>query len=120
VAAGLAAALADTMASEIGKALGRTAYSLPDLRRVPAGTRGAVSIPGTLAGLAGAALVAGAAAGIGFLAPAWILPVLAGGFLAMLVEGLLPGLGPVTKAGTNLANTVVGVLFALLLRSLVP
>ncbi|NOZ78153.1 MAG: DUF92 domain-containing protein [Acidobacteria bacterium] len=120
VAASLAAALADTMASEIGKALGRKAYSFPALRPVPPGTDGAISIPGTLAGLAGAALVAGAAVALGFLPAVWLVPVLLGGFGAMLIEGLLPGLGPATKAGTNLANTVIGVLLALAIRLIIP
>ncbi len=118
VAASLAAALADTMASEIGKALGRTAYALPFLRPVPPGTDGAVSIPGTLAGLAGAALIAWPAVALGFLPAGWLVPVLAGGFVAMPIEGVLAGLGPSTKEGTNLANTIIGVLLALALRLL--
>ncbi len=112
VAGGLAAALADTMASELGKAYGRTARAIPSLRRVPPGTEGAVSIPGTLAGASGATLVAGAAVWSGFLPADWLLPVAAGGFLAMLAEGLLDGLGPATNHGTNLANTVMGALMA--------
>lgn len=112
VAGGLAAALADTMASEIGKAYGRTAYALPSLRRVAPGTEGAVSVAGTLAGLAGSAIIAMAAVRSGFLAPGWFLPLVAGGFLAMLLEGLLDRLGPATNHGTNLANTVIGAVLA--------
>ncbi len=112
VAAGLAAALSDTMASEIGKAYGRTAYGLPSLRRVPPGTEGAVSVAGTLAGAAGAAIIAAAAVGSGLLPSTWALPLAFGGFFAMLIEGLLDRLGPATNHGTNLANTVLGVLLA--------
>ena len=116
IAAGLASALADTAASELGKAFGRRAYLLPRLRPVPPGTEGAVSLPGTLAGLAGACLVAGAAAASGFIEPS-LFPVVAGsGFAAMLLEGALPGLGPASNTGTNLANTVMGGLLAVALR----
>ncbi len=115
VAAGLAAALADTAASEIGKAFGRRTWALPSLRPVAPGTEGAVSIPGTLAGLAGAATIAGAATATGFLPAALLLSVTLAGFAAMLAEGLLPKLGPVTNTGTNLANTVIA---ALLVRAL--
>jgi len=112
VAAGLAAALADTMGSEVGKALGRRAYSLPWLRQVPPGTDGAVSVPGTAAALAGAALVAATAVGTGYLGRSWLLPVAAAGFLAMLAEGFLPRLGDHSNEGTNLADTVIGVILA--------
>jgi uncharacterized protein (TIGR00297 family) len=51
--ASLATATADTTASEIGQLLGRRAFLPLTLRRVPAGTEGAVSIEGTLAGVIG-------------------------------------------------------------------
>ena len=60
--AALAEATADTLSSEIGSAFGGTPYLLTTLRRVPAGTDGAVSLTGTLVGLAGAAAVAGVGA----------------------------------------------------------
>lgn len=55
--ASLAGANADTWATEVGSALGGTPYSLRDLRPVPPGTSGAVSVAGTLASIAGAALI---------------------------------------------------------------
>ena len=42
----------------------------------------------------------------------WLIPLVIGGFLAMLIESLLPQLGPHTKAGTNAANIVMGPIFA--------
>jgi uncharacterized protein (TIGR00297 family) len=51
--ASLATATADTTASEIGQLLGRRAFLPLTLRRVPAGTEGAISIEGTLAGAIG-------------------------------------------------------------------
>ena len=55
--AALAAANADTWATEIGSALGGLPVDLRTGRRAEAGTSGAVSLPGTLAALAGATLL---------------------------------------------------------------
>lgn len=46
--------LSDTVSSEIGKAYGKTTYLITTMRLVPAGTEGAVSAEGTLAGVAAA------------------------------------------------------------------
>ena len=80
-AAALAAALADTLGTEIGALYGRRPFSLLRLRRLAVGEAGAVSLPGILAGLAGAALV-GAAAVVGGLIPAPAVPVVAAAGLA--------------------------------------
>jgi uncharacterized protein (TIGR00297 family) len=50
--AAFATAAADTVSSEIGQAYGRTTYLVTSFKRVPAGTGGAVSLEGTLAGIA--------------------------------------------------------------------
>jgi len=55
--AALAAANADTWATEIGSALGGRPYDLRTGGPAPPGTSGAVSLPGTLAALAGAGLI---------------------------------------------------------------
>ncbi len=59
-AAALATALMDTVGTEIGQSIASPTALLPDFRRVPPGTDGAVSVAGTLAGFAAAALLAGA------------------------------------------------------------
>ncbi len=60
--------LSDTTASEVGKAYGKTTYnSLPPFNLVPRGTEGAVSLEGTLAGVAASFLFAGVAALLGEL-----------------------------------------------------
>lgn len=75
----LAAATADTWATEIGSALGAHALDLRTGRAAPPGTSGAVSGLGTLAALAGAALLgcfaapAGGAAGWGVVTLAGLL-----------------------------------------------
>ena len=56
-AAALATAAADTVASEIGQLMGKRAFMPLTFRRVPRGTEGAISIEGTVAGLAAAVIV---------------------------------------------------------------
>jgi uncharacterized protein (TIGR00297 family) len=58
VVAALCEATADTVSSEIGQAFGGRPFLLTTLRRVEAGTDGAVSLLGTVAGVAAAAMVA--------------------------------------------------------------
>lgn len=55
--AALAEATADTVSSEIGQAIGGPTWMLTTFRRVPAGEDGGVSLAGTVAGVAAAALV---------------------------------------------------------------
>jgi uncharacterized membrane protein len=65
----LTEATADTVSSEIGQALGGTPFMLTTLLRVPPGTDGAISLTGTLAGIAAAALIAATPA-----RPPWACP----------------------------------------------
>ena len=92
LAAGLAAlaeAAADTVSSEIGQVLGGQPRMITTLRRVEAGTDGAVSLIGTLAGVAAAAIVAEAGAwalGGGYVM-FWIS--CAGGVFGLFFDSLL-------------------------------
>jgi len=45
--------LADTTASEVGKAYGKSTFLITTLKPVPRGTEGAISLEGTLAGVVG-------------------------------------------------------------------
>ncbi len=58
IVAALCEATADTMSSEIGQAFGGQPVMLTTMRRVDTGTDGAVTLLGTFAGVAGAAVVA--------------------------------------------------------------
>lgn len=121
-AAALATAAADTAGSEVGQLYGRRAWLPTTWRRVPPGTDGAVSLEGTLAGLAAALLVAqlGVLAG---LYPWWgALVVLAAAVAGTTAESLL---GAATRTrhlldneALNLLNTLLGALAALGLAAL--
>ena len=93
-AASFAAKLADTFGSEIGKRWGRTTLLITNLRPVPAGTEGAVSVEGTLASGLGSLLMTLVMAFLGLLqsGTAFAL-VLVVGFIATLLESLLGALG---------------------------
>jgi uncharacterized protein (TIGR00297 family) len=58
VSSALAEASADTVSSEIGQAFGGSPYMLTTLHRAPPGTDGAISLNGTLAGIAAATIIA--------------------------------------------------------------
>ena len=118
--AAFAAALSDTLGTEVGTLYGRRAFSPLTLRRLEAGTPGAVSLAGTLASLAGAVLMALAAWALKLTPPgiAWL--VVAGGFLGSLAESVLNDLGrrlgfALDHDFANALNTFVGGLAAVLL-----
>ena len=93
-AASFAAKLADTFGSEIGKRWGRTTLLITNLRPVPAGTEGAVSVEGTLASGLGSLLMTLVMAFLGLLqSGAAFALVLVVGFIATLLESLLGALG---------------------------
>ena len=78
----VAAATADTWATEIGVRLGKTPRSILTLRRQVPGTSGAVSFPGTLAAATGALTVAGVGN--------WLIPgATVDGLVAVAAAGLL-------------------------------
>lgn len=109
----VAAALADTLGSEIGKLARGAARTLPRLRPVPVGTPGAVTALGTLATAAGAAIVAGVAHAVGLLDPHEALVAADAGFLGAMLESLAVGLGLGAPGwARNLLTTGAGALLA--------
>ena len=117
-AAALAAALADTLGTEIGGLYGRRPFSITRWTRLPAGTAGAVSVPGIAAGTAGAALLGAAGFFLG-LVPASAIPVVAAAGLAgSLAESLVLDFGRsrgvrLDHDFANAFNTLAGALVAL-------
>src|SRR5204863_1340902 len=88
-AAAVATAAADTCSSEVGKAYGRRTFLITTFRPVPPGTEGAVSLEGTLGGLAGAALIAALGAWLGLFSAAAAVLVAVAGLLGSLAESVL-------------------------------
>ena len=117
VVAILAAATADTLGTEIGSLYGRRAWTLWPLRQAPPGTPGAVSVPGLLAALGGAAMMTAIGGGLGllFAVHPWRLGLVCTGaaFVATMVESLLPRLGETSHLGKNLAVTLLAPLLVL-------
>jgi len=121
-AGSLAAAMSDTLSSEVGGVYDRPRL-VTTLEVVEPGTDGAVTWQGELAGVAGAVLIAGVAAGLGLVPQTafGVAAVVAAGVAGMTVDSLLGATveGPVLgNQGVNffatLAGALVGALLALL------
>jgi uncharacterized protein (TIGR00297 family) len=89
LAAALTAGGSDTVASEIGKAWGRSTFLVTTLSRVKPGTPGAMSVEGTIAGLLGAFALAAAGATLGLIPFSAVLLVVAAATAGALVESAL-------------------------------
>jgi uncharacterized protein (TIGR00297 family) len=117
-AAAFAAAAADTLGTEIGALYGRRPFAPLDLTPRQPGAPGAISWPGTLAGLGAAALV-GLGAVLLHLVPAsrlWV--VAAAGLVGSLAESALSDLGArrgfrLDHEFANAFNTFAGAVAAL-------
>ncbi|MCI0566826.1 MAG: DUF92 domain-containing protein [Acidobacteria bacterium] len=121
--ASLATATCDTLGSEIGPLGSGQPFLVTRLRRVPAGTPGAVSLLGTAAGVMGAILVGLVAALLHVIPPRFIalIPAAAifGTFLESFLGATLEPLDLVESETINFINTLAGALAAMgLLRLL--
>ena len=111
-AAAFATALMDTVGTEVGQALRTPTVLLPDFRRVPPGTDGAVSIGGTLAGLLAALLLAALGSRLGLYPLSGIPVVVAAAFFGTIVESpcaACKGKGSVVRAKPLTVNIPPGV-----------
>ena len=116
---GVATAAADTCSSEVGKAYGDRTMGITTLQPVPPGTEGGVSLEGTLAGAAAAALVA-AMGPVGRLYAWTLVPLVAvAGVLGSLAESVLGAVaerrGWMGNDVLNALNTAFGAAIAVLL-----
>jgi uncharacterized protein (TIGR00297 family) len=115
--AALAEAAADTASSEIGQVIGGRPWMITTLQAVEPGTDGAISLAGTLAGVAAAAVVAlaGALALRGGLAVFWI--ACAGGVFGLFFDSLLGATlerrGWLNNDAVNFLSTAGAAAFAL-------
>jgi uncharacterized protein (TIGR00297 family) len=115
--AAFATATNDTLASEIGQAFGKRHYLVTSFRRVAAGTNGAVSLEGTLAGLLGGAVLAAVAWGLGLVTATGAIIVTVAAFAGATVESYLGAtverVQRLDNELVNFSNTLVGALAAI-------
>jgi len=111
IVASLTAGGSDTVASEIGKAWGRSPFLVTTFSRVKPGTPGAMSLEGTAAGLAAAFALATAGVAMGLIPAAVTLAVVAGATAGALVESALSatleGPGILNNDVVNFINTAI-------------
>jgi uncharacterized protein (TIGR00297 family) len=88
-AAALSEAAADTVSSEIGQAFSKTARLITTWRPIPPGTNGAVSLVGTLAGIAAAVTVSAVCVLGGLVPRQWLVVSASTAVLGMLVDSFL-------------------------------
>ncbi len=118
-AAALATALMDTVGTEIGQSVSSPTVLLPDFRRVPPGTDGAVSVAGTLAGCVAAAALAFAGVTTLLLTTRGAVAVVLAAVAGTVLESLLGREGASWRLSNghvlNFLNTLAGAAVAPLL-----
>jgi uncharacterized protein (TIGR00297 family) len=109
-----ATAAFDTVSSEIGQAWGGRPVMITTLRPVPVGTDGAVSLVGTLAGFAAAAVVGLIALALGLVGLPSLAIVLVAAFIGSSADSLLGATlerrGLMDNDAVNFSNTLIGAL----------
>ena len=116
-AGALAAATADTWASEIGRHSRTAPRLITNARPVPAGTDGGMTLLGTTGGIAGAGLIAGLSYGLGqrsatAIAVAGVVGMLVDSLLGATVQGKVRWMD---NDAVNLAATLSGAACAALI-----
>jgi uncharacterized protein (TIGR00297 family) len=113
----LSEAAADTVSSEIGQVLGGQPFLLTTMRRVSAGTDGAISFAGTLTGIFAAGIIAAIGA---FILHGWWMTVVliwSGGAFGLLFDSLLGATlerwGWLNNDTVNFLSTASAAAFAL-------
>lgn len=115
--------LSDTIASEVGKAYGKTTYLITTLKPVARGTEGAVSLEGTVSGILASVILAVIAWGIGLISGMGIIWCVIAAFIATSVESLIGAtlesrLAWLTNDLVNLINTIIGALSAIAIAAI--
>ena len=114
--ASLAAAAADTVATEVGPLFRGRVLLLVNGRPTPPGTSGGVSVAGTLAGVAAAAVVAVLAAVLGTVRGNQVLWIIVAAATGSAVDSLLGGTlekrGLLNNEGVNFLGTLAAGLLA--------
>ena len=115
--AALTAGGSDTVASEIGKAFGRSTFLVTSFARVKPGTPGAMSLEGTAAGLVAAFALGAVGLALGLIPAAMLLAVVVGATAGAMVESALgatlEGPGILNNDMLNFINTAVAAVVAM-------
>jgi uncharacterized protein (TIGR00297 family) len=102
--AALCEAAADTVSSELGQSVGGIPRLVTDWKQVAIGSDGAVTLVGTLAGIAAAIIVGLACALFGIFAWRYLLVCVAAGVIGMLADSFL---GATLERGHIIGNNAV-------------
>ena len=110
--------LSDTTATEIGKAYGKRTFLITTLKPVPRGTEGAVSLEGTIAGIAASVASASLAWVIGMISWLGIIWCVIAAFVATTIESLIGAtieakISWLTHDLVNILNTLIGAIVAI-------
>lgn len=110
--------LADTCASEIGKAYGQRTYLITTLQAVPRGTEGAVSLEGTLAGIVASIAIALLGWAVGLISGWGVMICIIAAFIATNAESLIGAtlqtrFNWLTNELVNVLNTLIGAIVAI-------
>ena len=112
--------LSDTTASEVGKAYGKRTFLITTLQPVARGTEGAVSLEGTLAGIAASAAIALLGWGVGTIDLLGVVWCAIAAFVATNIESLIGATLQskwdwMSNEVVNIINTLIGAMVAVLL-----
>lgn len=116
--ASIATKLADTCASEIGKAYGQRTFLITNLQPVPRGTEGAVSVEGTVAGVVAAIAIALVSWAVGLIHLPEIGICVVAAFVATNLESVIGATVQekfewLTNELVNVINTLIGAIVAI-------
>lgn len=122
--ASMSTKLADTCASEVGKAYGQRTFLITTLQPVARGTEGAVSLEGTLAGIVAAAAIAALAWALGLIQLLDVGICVVAAFIATNLESVIGAtlqsrISWLTNEVVNVINTLIGAVVAIGLAVLV-
>ena len=110
--------LADTTASEVGKAYGKRTFLITTLQPVARGTEGAVSLEGTLAGIVGGILISLVAYSLGMITFTGVIICTIASFIATNLESVIGAtlqskFDWLTNELVNVINTIIGAVVAI-------
>jgi uncharacterized protein (TIGR00297 family) len=121
--ASLSTKLSDTAASEVGKAYGKRTFLITTLRPVPAGTEGAVSLEGTLAGVIASIALSSLGYWVGLTSLLGIIWCIVSAFIATNIESLIGATlqskwSWLSNELVNVVNTLIGAIVAIVLAGI--